>query len=184
MKRYPSAGDGGRSPDPDGVDRPKDDPWFEAVGAVDEVNSLVGWARAACLGDPALAGALARMQGRLLEVGAIFYARSAEAPACLGTGDMERDIAEWSRRLEPLRHFIVPGGCEAACRLHVARCSARRAERRVVALRRADPEQVPEALHTFLNRLSDWLFTAARFANFAAGITETPWRGRGGRSEA
>ena len=75
--------------------------------------------------------------------------------------------------LQPLKTFIVPGGCEAAARLHIARTVCRRAERRVIALE-DDSEEMLTTI-AYLNRLSDFLFVAARHANHAAGVRDTPW---------
>ncbi len=79
--------------------------------------------------------------------------------------------------LPPLRHFILPGGAPDAARLHLARAVCRRAERALWAL--AEIETVPGELPTYLNRLSDWLFVAAREANRQNGAPETEWRREG-----
>src|SRR5690606_5135470 len=88
---------------------------------------------------------------------------------------LEREIDDADGRLEALRSFILPGGSEAAARLHLSRCICRRAARLCVALSRGEP--VPEGIVTYLNRLSDWLFTMARLANHEAGVPDVPWRG-------
>jgi len=76
-------------------------------------------------------------------------------------------------QLTPLKTFILPGGCAAASHLHVARTVCRRAERLVVALR--DEDEATKASIRYLNRLSDFLFVAARFANQRAGVADVPW---------
>ena len=78
---------------------------------------------------------------------------------------IERDIDQLNAGLEPLKSFILPGGSPAAAHLHLARTIARRAERLMVALGRADGEIVSEAAMKYVNRLSDFLFVAARYAN-------------------
>jgi cob(I)alamin adenosyltransferase len=95
----------------------------------------------------------------------------------------EADVAQletWidalDAELEPLQVFVLPGGTRAAALLHVARTVCRRAERRAVAL--AQAERVRETCLTYLNRLSDYLFTAARAANRRAGVEEPRWIGR------
>ena len=85
--------------------------------------------------------------------------------------EAEIDAAEVS--LAPLRNFILPGGCEAAARLHVARTVCRRAERLAVVL--AVEQPVDPLVLTYLNRLSDWLFVQARWSNHAAGVEDVPW---------
>ena len=87
---------------------------------------------------------------------------------------MEAWIDEAQAETGPLRHFVLPGGCPAAAALHVARTVCRRAERRVVALAAASP--VNEAIVPYLNRLSDYLFAAARLENKRAGRKEAEWR--------
>jgi cob(I)alamin adenosyltransferase len=86
---------------------------------------------------------------------------------------MERWIDEAEGELEPLRNFILPGGSEAAARLHLARTVCRRAERRVITL--AHNAHIPDDAVIYLNRLSDLLFTWARLANHRAGSGDVPW---------
>ncbi len=81
--------------------------------------------------------------------------------------------------LTPLKNFILPGGCESAARLHIARAVCRRAERLLVGLMATEPPE-PVILH-YLNRLSDWLFVYARFANHRAGIADILWTSRSDR---
>jgi cob(I)alamin adenosyltransferase len=86
---------------------------------------------------------------------------------------LERSIDAFEAELPPLRQFVLPGGTRTAAALHLARCVCRRAERRVVAL--AAEAAVAPAVLAYLNRLSDWLFIAARVANLRAGKAEIPW---------
>jgi cob(I)alamin adenosyltransferase len=88
--------------------------------------------------------------------------------------DMEGWMDEACAVLEPLRSFILPGGTACAASLHVARTICRRAERRVIALASADP--VDATVVVYLNRLSDFLFVAARRANHQGGVVDTPWQ--------
>jgi cob(I)alamin adenosyltransferase len=88
--------------------------------------------------------------------------------------EMQIDTAETD--LPPLRNFILPGGTEAAARLHLARAVCRRAERLLVDFAMDRP--VPAVVLTYLNRLSDWLFVQARWANLNAGVADIPWFGR------
>ena len=89
---------------------------------------------------------------------------------------MERWIDEADAALAPLRNFVLPGGSEAACRLHLARTVCRRAERSAVLL--ADTEPIGPWTIPFLNRLSDLLFVWARLANSLDGVAEETWRPR------
>jgi cob(I)alamin adenosyltransferase len=92
--------------------------------------------------------------------------------AMIGRLEMQIDSAE--TQMTPLRQFILPGGHESACRLHLARTICRRAERLVVAFAMNRP--VPQLIITYLNRLSDWLFVMARLANHRAGVEDIPWK--------
>jgi cob(I)alamin adenosyltransferase len=156
---------------------PKTDLRIEAYGTVDELNSVLGLALAGDLPDE-FRGWLEQIQNDLFDLGA-------DLSVPLGDERKERlrvTAAQVERlevlcdlvneRLEPLKSFVLPGGTEAASRLHVARAVCRRAERRAVALAAADGAS-PEAL-AYLNRLSDLLFILARAAN--AGSPEPLWR--------
>jgi len=88
---------------------------------------------------------------------------------------MEKEIDAWESELSPLRNFIMPGGCPAGAALHLARTICRRTEREVSALRASAPAARYDLPVRYLNRLSDWLFVAARVCNKRAGVTETPW---------
>src|SRR5207249_9161931 len=87
--------------------------------------------------------------------------------------ELERGIDAMEEDLAPLKTFILPGGSLAASQLHVARVVCRRAERLVVALN--DEDEATKASITYLNRLSDFLFVAARFANHEQGVADVPW---------
>jgi cob(I)alamin adenosyltransferase len=89
---------------------------------------------------------------------------------------LEMQIDTAVAQLPPLRNFVLPGGCELAGRLHVARTVCRRAERRVVAF--AQDRPVSPVILTYLNRLSDWLFVQARLANHLGGVADIPWTGK------
>ena len=175
---YTRAGDRGETGLIGGRRVRKDDPRVEAYGTVDELNAVVGWARAAC-DDPSLGRRLERIQAELFDLGADLAdpaPAGEDRRARVGPPHverLEREIDEFDRALPPLDRFILPGGSELAARLHVARVTARRAERRVVAL--AARESVSPDAVRYLNRLSDWLFVAARAANLRSGTPETAW---------
>jgi cob(I)alamin adenosyltransferase len=97
----------------------------------------------------------------------------------LGRSQVERlesQIDELFDAVPPLRQFVLPGGSLAAARLHVARTVCRRAERTLLSLIEAAPGQIGPVPLVFLNRLSDWLFVAARFANFSSGVPDVAWK--------
>ena len=171
-------GDHGETSLYDGTRVTKADAPIEALGAVDELNSWLGF----CTAQRDVAGIGDRLrwvQERLLEVGADLAnpggrARSTSlAPGSLQT--LDGWLIEYRDALPPLRHFIVPGGHQLAAALHVARSVCRRAERRVW---RVVESPAPEGSPAFLNRLSDVLFEMARLANASTGTEDPQWRGR------
>jgi len=179
MKIYTKAGDDGSTGLIGGQRVRKSDARIDCVGAVDEVNAALGWC-AAATGETAQASQLRAIQNDLFVIGShLALADGATAGASLPVLDesivsrleMEIDAAE--RELSPLRQFILPGGTEAASRLHFARTVCRRAERRVASFSMDRP--VSAVILTYLNRLSDWLFVQARHANHRAGIADVPW---------
>ncbi|HEX9794198.1 MAG TPA: cob(I)yrinic acid a,c-diamide adenosyltransferase [Planctomycetota bacterium] len=180
MKIYTRTGDAGETGLFGGGRAPKHHPRIGAYGEVDALNAALGWC--AVVADDVLAGRLRREMAALFALGAHLATPADAAPAARarlprleagGVAELEAEIDAMEARLEPLQTFVLPGGCELAARLHVARCACRGAERAVTAL--ASMENVePQAL-VHLNRLSDWLFVAARAANAAAGVADLPW---------
>jgi cob(I)alamin adenosyltransferase len=160
---YTRGGDTGETSLGDGSRVSKLHPLVRAFGAVDELNAAVGLAQVV-LGNERLA----RVQNELFDLGA-----DLSVPFEKGDGKLrvtpelverlERDCDEANAALPELRSFVLPGGSEAAARLHVARTACRRAEREVLAAGREQPVN-PEAA-VYLNRLSDLLFVLARAAN-------------------
>ena len=175
---YTRAGDAGETSLGDGARVSKLDPHIRAFGAVDEVNSQLGLVLAA--GVPAEIGAvLFRIQNELFDLGADLSVpfdnggdRSRLRVSQEQVDRLEADCDLFNAALPELKSFVLPGGTEAAARLHVARAVARRAEREALAAgREADLD--PLAL-VYLNRLSDLLFILARAAN--AGHDEPLWK--------
>jgi len=171
-KIYTKTGDDGSTGLATGERRSKADLRIESYGTVDETNAAVGLARLHATGT--LDDMLGRIQNDLFDLGADL---STPAPAdgsdlpfeALRVTDaqvtrLEAEIDELNQTLAPLESFILPGGSAAAAYLHLARTLSRRAERLVVALA-AEGEVVGKPVKTYLNRLSDLLFVAARFAN-------------------
>lgn len=177
MSIYTRRGDHGETSLADGSRVRKDSARVEAYGAVDEANSCIGLARAG-VSDPMLAEVLRFAQQRLFNCAAALAtpASPTSGPPRITVEDVA--VLETSvDRLEALTGtpggFVLEGGSEASARLHIARAILRRAERRAVTL--AADEPVDAVLLAFLNRLSDTLFAAARYANVIAGVPEEPW---------
>ncbi len=157
----------------------KDHLRVEAYGTVDELNAVLGFARASQL-PPPLDELAAELERLLFAFGAELAtpARARQKPRA-GVGEaevrwLEEQIDSAERELPPLKHFILPAGTAASAALHVCRAVCRRAERRCVTLRRAEPDTDPLTI-VFLNRLSDLLFVMARRANQLAGVEDAPW---------
>jgi cob(I)alamin adenosyltransferase len=177
-KIYTRAGDGGETSLGDGSRVPKLDCRIGAFGTVDELNSALGVVLAEPELPERLRGPLELVQNDLFDVG---------ADLCVPFGVTDRLRVEQSHvnRLEALcdefnaelpmlKSFVLPGGTEAAARLHVARTICRRSEREALA---ADGEHgINPLVLSYLNRLSDFLFIAARTANAAAGRDEPLWK--------
>ena len=174
VKIYTRTGDSGQTSLFGGKRVAKDDAHVEAYGTVDELNSCFGVVRASSV-PSAIDGVLHQAQIDLFEIGAHLASpgtsRFAGPPAERVTS-LEHDIDAMESELAPLKTFILPGGTLAAAQLHVARTVCRRAERLVVSLN--DDDDATKASITYLNRLSDFLFVAARRAN-ANGANDVLW---------
>ena len=188
-KIYTRTGDQGTTGLVDGSRLPKNAARMEAIGAVDEANSAIGLA--VCMAAKEAGGAehaavLTRIQNDMFDLGADLATPGDDFTPGEMTLRLVPGQAEWlearidalNERLEPLRSFILPGGSEAAARVHVARASARKAERAMVALGAEAPVN-PAAL-AYINRLSDYLFVLARAIN-AAGAGDVLWVPGAGR---
>jgi len=178
VKIYTRTGDKGETSLFGGARVPKDDPRIEAYGTIDELNSHLGLVRSAWPQSP-IDAELDRVQSDLFDAGAFLAAPGDSrfhGVAADRIGALEQAIDAMETELQPLKNFIVPGGSEAASRLHVARTVCRRAERRLIALGEASKEM--ETTIAFLNRLSDFLFVAARLANRRHGVGDTLWSAR------
>ena len=181
LKIYTKAGDDGQTALFGGGRVEKDHPRVEAYGDVDELNAFLGMARAVEM-MPRIDEVLVPIQRDLFSIGALLATpdhdkmREQLLKARIDSdriAELERAIDECERELEPLRSFILPGGTPKSAALHVARTVCRRAERRIVALHRADP--LPELVVIYMNRRSDLLFMLASVANRRAGAGEVAW---------
>jgi cob(I)alamin adenosyltransferase len=172
-KIYTRTGDTGTTGLVDGSRLAKHDSRMEAIGAVDETNSHIGLAVCALSASPH-ATTLTRVQNDLFDLGADLATPGEDFTPGEMTlrivssqaGWLEREIDTLNSDLPPLTSFILPGGSEAAARVHVARASTRRAERAMTALGAVAPVN-PAAL-VYINRLSDYLFVLARAINASA----------------
>ncbi|HLH11684.1 MAG TPA: cob(I)yrinic acid a,c-diamide adenosyltransferase [Methylovirgula sp.] len=171
-KIYTRSGDAGSTALGSGERRRKDDARIEAYGTVDEANSFIGVARALIAKEPqhaALASSLAAIQNDLFDLGADLCVPDQERRALrvseAQVERLEREIDALNADLEPLKSFVLPGGSEAAAAVHVARTLVRRAERRMVELAAKPGETVGAPALKYINRLSDFLFVAARHLN-------------------
>src|SRR3989344_4936364 len=171
-KIYTRTGDKGKTSLFDGKRVFKYDKKVEAYGTIDELNSAIGVAMAEISnkrkkkGLPLITEELEEIQKDLLEIGSSLAVSIALPVDQLKDRpqEFEKLIDKLTRQLPPLTQFILPGGGKGGAHLHVARTVARRAERRVVGLSKT--EKVDEIIIIYLNRLSDLLFTMARFVNF------------------
>jgi cob(I)alamin adenosyltransferase len=169
---YTRTGDDGTTGLVDGSRCPKHSARIAAMGLVDEANSAIGLAICALTGE-AQKALLTRVQNDLFDLGADLATPSADGDFTPGEMVLrivpsqplwiEAQIDALNERLEPLTSFVLPGGSEAAARVHVARATTRAAERAMVAL--AAEDAVNPAALAYINRLSDLLFVLARVAN-------------------
>jgi cob(I)alamin adenosyltransferase len=171
-KIYTRTGDDGTTALGSGRRVAKYDLRVECYGTLDETNAAIGLARLHTRSDQALDAMLARIQNDLFDLGAelCYPDESKDARGRLSVSDaqverLESEIDALNRELQPLRSFVLPGGTQAASFLHLARTISRRAERLMVALAARPNEPVGGSALRYINRLSDFLFVAARYAN-------------------
>ena len=177
MKLYTRGGDQGETGLYGGARTSKTDSRIHAIGEVDETNASLGLAISTCepgeLNDQLLA-----LQCKLFDLGADLATVDPGQPRRIEQShidQLEKDIDAACDQLPAMKHFILPGGCELAARLHLVRTVCRRAERACVVLMNED-ENISHGV-IYLNRLSDLLFALARLANQQAGVQDVPWQG-------
>ncbi|MDA8365277.1 MAG: cob(I)yrinic acid a,c-diamide adenosyltransferase [Gammaproteobacteria bacterium] len=170
---YTRTGDDGTTGLGNGTRVGKDNVRVEALGAVDELNSVLGLLLTEPL-IPEAAGALVKIQHTLFDLGAELSVPGRQIVQDERIAELESLLDRWNAQLPPLKDFILPGGTRPAAVCHLARSVCRRAERRVYALSRQETAS-PDALH-YLNRLSDLLFVLARTLNRAAGAGDVLWQ--------
>ncbi len=152
---------------------------IEAIGDIDELNALIGVCKVQCK-DADLANRLEVIQNWLFECGAqiatpLDHPRFQERITEEQIGELESTIDSMEETLPPLTNFVLPGGSILSSYLHLARATCRRAERSIVKLQQ--DAEISEYVPTFLNRLSDWLFVAARYANKLEIVSDVKWLG-------
>ncbi|MEA3144553.1 MAG: cob(I)alamin adenosyltransferase [Thermoplasmata archaeon] len=181
---YTRTGDGGQTGLVGGQRVPKDDPRITAYGTVDELNAIVGLARANALERepplPTLAASLLRVQHQLFNLGSVLATLPADVgprqprPTDADVAWLEAEMDAMTAPLPPLRSFVLPGPPSLNALLHLARTVCRRAERVCVTLRREGGCGDLEV--RYLNRLSDALFVWSRWASHHLGAPETLWQ--------
>ena len=193
---YTRTGDKGETGLGDGARRSKSDPRVAAMGDVDEANCAIGLAllevrNSSDAADLAIEPVLMRIQNDLFDLGADLCVpkQAHEAPGAVlrvapsQVQALEAAIDALNAKLHPLRSFVLPGGTPAAAALHHARAVCRRAERSMVAVASIEGEEVGEAALAYVNRLSDYLFVAARAAN-DLGRSDVLWTPGANQSES
>jgi cob(I)alamin adenosyltransferase len=181
-KIYTRTGDDGMTGLTTGPRRLKSDLRVEAYGTIDEANSFLGLARQHTSEFAALDAMLMRIQNDLFDLGADLSAPDTGETLpyeplriiAAQVTRIETEIDALNADLDPLRSFVLPGGSGAAAALHIARTVARRAERQMVELARMEGETVSHEALAYINRLSDFLFVAARWAN-GKGKSDVLW---------
>ncbi|TJV71946.1 MAG: cob(I)yrinic acid a,c-diamide adenosyltransferase [Mesorhizobium sp.] len=173
-KIYTRTGDDGTTGLGTGERRLKSDLRVDAYGTVDEANACIGMARIHTAGQhPLIDAMLSRIQNDLFDLGADLAVPDDGKPldyeplriVAAQTGRVEQDIDLLNKDLQPLKSFVLNGGTPAAAALHLARTVARRAERLMVALAQDPAEHVNREALKYINRVSDFLFVAARAVN-------------------
>lgn len=179
-KIYTKTGDDGTTGLADGSRIHKDDLRIEAMGSIDELNSVIGVLLSVLpvISKPdrsqLIQGALTEIQHCLFDLGgSIAYPESASRLSATHIGQLEAVLDQLNADLSPLKEFILPGGCLAAAVCHQARSVCRRAERNMVSL--SQQAIVPAQSIQYLNRLSDLLFVMARSLNKQANHSDILW---------
>ena len=183
FKIYTKTGDKGNTSLIGGTKVPKNDIRIETYGTVDELNSWIGLVNDQ-LSDNGLKDELKEIQDRLFTIGSSL-ATDAEKESKMKLPDLhtsdieflEKRIDEMTAQLPVMKSFILPGGHVSVSSIHIARCVCRRVERLAVGMKETGLF-VDEKIIVYINRLSDYLFTLARFAAQKLGVAEIPWKAR------
>lgn len=172
-KIYTRTGDDGTTGLGDGSRVDKDAPRIEAIGAIDELNAAISLLLTENLSQT-ISGFLTHTQHTLFDLGGELAVPGTSVITAADVTNIEQKLDQLNGDLPPLKEFILPGGSPAAASCHLARTICRRAERNVFTLSKNEP--VAEATRQYINRLSDYLFVAARAINKSANINDVLWR--------
>ncbi|KRM86297.1 cob(I)yrinic acid a,c-diamide adenosyltransferase [Liquorilactobacillus vini] len=171
MKIYTKVGDQGQTKQASGKMVSKTDPQIVALGDLDQLQSWLGlvisWLSPAC---KELKPLLLKLQRKLYQLQAQISIKNYSTITATDTAELEKKIDQWMAAVPAIHEFILPGGKPTGAGLQYARTLARQAERAVVKL--AEIQQLEPAVLTYLNRLSDYLFAMARYANYLDGEPE------------
>lgn len=178
---YTRTGDDGTTSLVGGARAKKNSPRLEAYGTIDELSSYLGSMASDIRADSELQGQVREIQNELFNIGSYLATRPAvgDRPCCASlTKEKMNQLEGWIDALDEqtpkINAFILPGGSELASKAHLARVVCRRAERRIIDL--SEEEYVDPQVIAYINRLSDYLFIAARYINFMRGVNEIVWR--------
>lgn len=169
MPIYTKKGDKGETGIFTGKRLPKDSLEIEILGTIDEANSFLGFA-ASFLDEKYLINKITQVQRSLFKLGSIIAGVKGTIPKSVVT-KYEKEIDEWTAAMPVLKNFIFPGGTSSAASLYTARTVVRRLERLLVRSRNSG-SQISDSIFVYINRLSDYLFTLARYINFRCGVNE------------
>lgn len=174
-KVYTRTGDEGSTSLAKGERVSKDDPRITAIGSLDETNSVIGAALAEGVVSE-IAEVLEGVQHTLFNIGGALAMKGEDHTLVREehVSSLEAFLDGLNSSLPPLKEFVLPGGSKAGSHLHHARAVCRRAERDVVTLHKEEP--IDSQILAYLNRLSDYLFVAARYQNVMDGGNEEMWK--------
>jgi len=173
-KLYTRTGDDGTSGLSGGERIAKNHPRMNAMGSVDELNSVIGLLISKLIDDQELINTLTSIQHDLFNIGGEISMPGHSFIKAEKVSDLERLIDFYNESVEPLKDFILPGGSEQASICHMARSIARRSERDVITLHNEEP--VNDTTRQYLNRLSDLLFAMARIINLRLDQADVLWK--------
>lgn len=182
MPIYTRTGDKGKTSLFNGKRVSKGSPYIETIGSIDELNATLGIVLSSKYQEASINEELIRIQNDLFLIGSFIAAPNAKYKIhntkyfSQRAMEFEKSIDEMTRKLPRLMNFILPGGGEKGATLHLARTVARRTERNLVSLSKG--HKVDSSILAYINRLSDLLFTMARFANYLDKKKESIWSGR------
>ncbi|MFA5049524.1 MAG: cob(I)yrinic acid a,c-diamide adenosyltransferase [Candidatus Micrarchaeia archaeon] len=176
MPVYTKRGDGGKTSLLDGKEVYKDDLAVEAYGTIDELNAILGLVRCK-IDEMQIKKQIEEIQKELFIMGVeLSGGKNYKKITQIEIKRLEEWIDGYEKEMPPLNHFIIPGKTIGSSILHFARTVSRRAERRVSTL--SKKERIRKEIPAYLNRLSDFLFVCARWANYKKRIDEAEWKGK------